>query len=92
MFVAGPLGIGDDVNIVPNRELVGEQALKILSPTDRVRDRLASYIHFGARECLDQAVLVANAKVVDWDKIERWCLGEGDEGAAALDDLKRLAD
>ena len=90
-FVAGPLGIGDDVNIVPNEETVGRQTLKILSPTDCVRDRLASYIHFEARECLDQAALVARAQVIDWDKVERWCLDEGARGATAFEDLRRIS-
>jgi hypothetical protein len=87
-FVAGPLGIGDDVNIVPREEPLRGQVLKILSPTDCVRDRLASYIHFDARECLDQAVLVARAQIVDWDTIERWCLDEG--ARSGFEDLRRL--
>jgi hypothetical protein len=90
-FVSPPLGIGDDVNIIPQRVKLGDQTLKILSPTDCIRDRLASYIHFEARECLDQAALVARAQVVDWDTIERWCLAEGDRGATAFDELKQLA-
>lgn len=89
-FVAGPLGIGDDLRIVPDKERLGGHELKILSPTDCVRDRLASYIHFKARECLDQAVLVASARPVDWRKVERWCRSEGAAGRAAFEDLKRL--
>jgi hypothetical protein len=90
-FVAGPLGIGNDVSIVPREEDVQGRTLKILSPTDCVRDRLASYIHFRARECLDQALLVVRAQAVDWDAIERWCLGEGPRGVEAFEELKRLA-
>lgn len=89
-FVAGPLGIGDDLNIVPSRESVEGYELKLLSPTDCVRDRLASYIHFKARECLDQAVLVAKARPIAWSTIERWCRDEGPTGTAAFKDLKRL--
>jgi hypothetical protein len=89
-FVAGPLGIGNDTNIVPWRESVEGHDLKILSPTDCVCDRLASYIHFQARECLDQAVLVAKAHPMDWRRIERWCRDEGSVGTAALNELRRL--
>jgi hypothetical protein len=89
-FVSGPLGIGNDQNIVPRTELVEGHKLKILSPTDCVCDRLASYIHFKARECLDQAVLVAKARPVDWNRIRRWCQNEGPAGTAAFEDLKRL--
>ena len=58
-FMFGPAGIGDDIKIVPDTHKVQGQTLFIFSPTDCIRDRLASYIHFKARECLDQAVLVA---------------------------------
>jgi hypothetical protein len=88
-FVAGPLGIGDDTSIVPSTESVGGQKLKILSPTDCVRDRLASYIHYDARECLDQAALVANARPVDWRRIEAWCRAEGPNGATAFEELRK---
>lgn len=90
-FVAPPLGIGADVHIVPRGEPFAGRTLKILSPTDCVRDRLASYIHFGARECLDQAALVARKHPVDWRVIEGWCRGEGAGGPAAFGELKRLA-
>ena len=90
-FVAGPVGIGNDTNIEPDEVLVNGQTIKLLSPTDCVRDRLASYIHFGARECLDQAVLVARSHSVDWTRIESWCRGEGPSGPLAYQDLERLA-
>ncbi len=89
-FVSGPLGIGEDTEIVPREVKESEYLLKILSPTDCVRDRLASFIHFRAREYLEQAVLVAKAQEVSWKVIERWCKAEGDRGAAAFEDLKRL--
>jgi len=40
--------------------------------------------------CLDQAALVAGAQIVDWDMIKRWCIDEGDRGAAAFEELQRL--
>lgn len=89
-FVSGPLGIGEDLAIEPDRVVADGHELKLLSPTDCVRDRLASYIHFQARECLDQAVLVAKARSVDWEKIERWCRDEGVGGEQAFADLSRL--
>jgi hypothetical protein len=89
-FVSGPLGIGDDLAIVPREERVGDQTLRILSPTDCVRDRLASAIHFRARECLDQAALVAAAQDIDWPRVEAWCQAEGPAGRQAYDDLRRL--
>jgi len=76
-FSFGPAGIGDDVTIKPDIRKVGGQKLYIYSPTDCIRDRLASYIHFRARECLDQAVLVAKKFPFNHKKVKEWCASEG---------------
>lgn len=76
-FMFGPVGIGDDNNIKPEGVKVNGQILYIFSPTDCIRDRLASYIHFKARECLDQAVLVAHKFPFNHNKIKKWCESEG---------------
>ncbi len=85
-FPIGPLSIGDDYKIKPNEVNVEGKTIKIFSPTDCVRDRLASYIHFNARECLDQAVLVAQNKPVNLKKIEEWCKSE--RATEAFDEFK----
>ena len=71
-----PLGIGEDNTIVPDEVEVNGTIIKILSPTDCVKDRLASYIHFKAPEGLDQAVLVAKNNDVNLTSIKKWCKGE----------------
>lgn len=76
-FMFGPAGIGDDVKIKPDEVKVEGQTLFIYSPTDCIRDRLASYIHFKARECLDQAVLVAQRFPFNRQKVKAWCAAEG---------------
>ncbi|MBX3017678.1 MAG: hypothetical protein KF767_07310 [Bdellovibrionaceae bacterium] len=86
-FVNGPVGIGDDVRIEPDKVKVEGQTLYIYSPTDCIRDRLASYIHFRARECLDQAVLVARKFPFDQKKVQKWCKEEG--APEAFDELMR---
>lgn len=90
-FVKGPLGIGGDGSIVPAREVFDGVELKILSPSDCVCDRLAAYVYDRARECLDQALLVAQAQALDWTRIERWCRAEGDEARKAYAELRHLA-
>jgi len=72
-----PLGIGEDNTIVADEVEVEGEIIKILSPTDCVKDRLASYIHFDAPECLDQAVLVASLHDVNLSSIKNWCKNEG---------------
>ena len=76
-FVAGPPGIGEDTKIEPAVVKFNGTSIKIYSPTDCIRDRLASYIHFKALECMDQAVLVAKTNPFDRDKIKKWCKSEG---------------
>ncbi|RYZ80300.1 MAG: hypothetical protein EOP06_25625 [Proteobacteria bacterium] len=76
-FSFGPVGIGDDVSIKPAVRTIGGQRLYIYTPTDCIRDRLASYIHFRARECLDQAVLVALKFPFNHKKVKDWCAREG---------------
>ena len=76
-FPPGPISIGEDYKIEPEEIKVEGQVIRIFNPTDCIRDRLASYIHFNARECLDQAVLVAKNQPVNLDKIKNWCDTEG---------------
>jgi hypothetical protein len=86
-FMFGPAGIGDDIHIKPDKKVIEGQTIYIYSPTDCIRDRLASYIHFKARECLDQAVLVAQRFPFNEKKVKAWCTSEG--APEAFDDLKR---
>jgi hypothetical protein len=76
-FVSGPPGIGEDLQITPAEMKAAGTTIKIYSPTDCIRDRLASYIHFKALDCLDQAVLVARKHPFSREKIRNWCKGEG---------------
>ena len=76
-FASFPASIGDDYNITPAEVEHDGQIIKIFSPTDCVRDRLASYAYFDAPECLDQAVLVAGRHQINFEKVESWCKSEG---------------
>jgi hypothetical protein len=84
-FPGSFLEIGNDYQIIPDVLDCEGVKIKILSPTDCVKDRLASYIHFRARECLDQAVLVADNHPVKMADVKKWCKNEGAE--EAFDDL-----
>lgn len=87
-FVTPPLALGDDTDIRPRSVRVDGVPIRILNPTDCVRDRLASFIHFKARECLDQALLVARRHRVDLGKIRKWCAQEG--GKSQLREFEML--
>ena len=55
---------------------------------DCVKDRLAAYIHWGVRDCFDQAVLVCQRQAmrVNLENLQQWCQAEG--GADAFEELK----
>ncbi|OFZ79019.1 MAG: hypothetical protein A2583_14900 [Bdellovibrionales bacterium RIFOXYD1_FULL_53_11] len=46
--------------------------LKLLTPTDCVKDRMAAYFHWSDRQALNQAVAVAKSHPIDVADIEAW--------------------
>jgi hypothetical protein len=75
-FPKGPLEIGDDLKILPQEHEIEGKTIKILSPTDCVKDRLATYIYFKDRVGIEQAVMVAGKHPVNLEAIESWCKKE----------------
>jgi len=75
-FAPFPASIGDDYSIVPGEIEHEGQKIKIFSPTDCVRDRLAGYMYFKSRDNFDQAILVARKHPINISKIEKWCESE----------------
>ncbi|WP_018415226.1 hypothetical protein [Teredinibacter turnerae] len=77
-FPAAPLTVGDEfipANAV--HSISTEQGtLKLLTPTDCVKDRLANYYYFRDNQCFDQAILVAKSHPIDLDSIEVWHANE----------------
>lgn len=53
------------------------KTLKLLTPTDCVKDRLAAYIHWNDRQGLEQAAIVASDHPCKMSAIERFCKNEG---------------
>jgi len=76
-FVPAPLSVGSE----PVKEIKtikkGSRTLKLLSPTDCVKDRLAAFYHWQDRQALDQAVLVCRDNSVNIKEVERWSKVEG---------------
>lgn len=77
-FPVGPLEIGND----PIREwdtlAEGDLILHILTPTDSVRDRLASFYFFNDFSALTQALAVAQSQPIDQDAVEKWSRAENE--------------
>jgi hypothetical protein len=77
-FPSGPLAVGNEPVAAVEELHLETGTLKLLSPTDCVKDRLAAFFHWNDRQCLQQAVWVALERHVDWDEIERWSRQEGE--------------
>jgi hypothetical protein len=80
---SAPLAVGSE----PVREIrelrFSTGVLRIISPTDCVKDRLAAYYYHNDRQCLEQACLVVASSEVDLAEVERWSIHEGQEAGFA---------
>ena len=63
--------------------------IKILSPTDCVKDRLAAYIYWDDKQSLEQAIMVTRDQIVDIDEIKRWAKEEVN-GKKIIDFLRKI--
>jgi hypothetical protein len=76
-FPPGPLTIGEQPICEIEKLETEAGILRVISPTDCVKDRLAWYYHNSDHQCLDQAILVSKSQSIDLDEIGRWSEGEG---------------
>lgn len=76
-FVSGPLAIGEEpIDQVEEIEF-STGVLRVISPTDCVKDRLAAFYYWGDHQSLEQAIMVSHATKIDIEEIERWSKVEG---------------
>ena len=92
-FPPGPVELGDEYPVFPAEISVEGRTLRLLSPTDCVKDRLAAYIHWKLRDRFRQSVLVCKRQkhAIDFKNPREWCEREGApdvyrELLASLDD------
>ncbi|SRR5581483_1329515 len=76
-FVNPPIAIGHEP--IRHFEMLSMKAgsLQLLTPTDSVKDRLASYFHWNDEQALEQALLVAKNHKIDLKDLKRWSREEG---------------
>lgn len=83
-FLSPPLSVGEEpVKQIFNIE-ENERKLKLLSPTDCVKDRLAAYYFWNDRPALEQAVVVSLFQDIDQKEIERWSSHGGMENKCRI--------
>jgi hypothetical protein len=78
-FPEGPLTVGNEPLSIGDTSSIDLDTgtLRILSPTDCVKDRLASYYHYQDQQGLNQAIMVAKSNKVDMEDIKYWSKNEG---------------
>ncbi|MBI5346587.1 MAG: hypothetical protein HZB76_05550 [Chlamydiae bacterium] len=78
-FVSPPVAIGSE----PIHQFAYHQTplgtIKMLTPTDSVKDRLASFYHWNDKQALDQAITICKeaSPKIDLQEIKRWSIQEG---------------
>jgi hypothetical protein len=83
-ILQGPLGIGDEAVRVWDTLWSGDLVLHVISPTNSVKDRLASAIHFKDLSAARQAAEIAKLHPVDMEAVKTWCEREGGMTTFAL--------
>lgn len=77
-FVSPPVAIGDEpiTNYEYYKTALG--TIKMLTPTDSVKDRLASFYYWDDHQGLDQAISICLAipEKIDLQEIQRWSVKE----------------
>ena len=86
-FPTGPLSIGSEPVGKIDEMKFETGTLRVISPTDSVKDRLVAYYHWGDQQCLVQATLVSAKHDIDIEEIRRWSDGEG-----KLDEFEKIKD
>jgi hypothetical protein len=86
-FPRGPVEIGEQYPVIPAEIELEGRTLRLLSPTDSVKDRLAGYIHWKSRANFDQALLICRRQRdrVNLQAVRNWCIGES--GISAFEEL-----
>lgn len=76
-FVNPPIAVGQE-SIRTFQTLSSESGiLKLLTPTDCVKDRLAAFFYWGDPQSQEQARLVANSHAIDFNNLKAWAEKEG---------------
>jgi len=89
-FVNPPIAVGHE-SIRSFETLTSSLgSLKLLTPTDCVKDRLAAFFHWGDPQSLEQACLIAKNQPIDLDDVTAWAKKEGysEQMQQFLDNIK----
>ena len=91
-FLSPPLSVGEEPVKDVHTLTIRNRRLRLLSPTDCVKDRLAAYYHWNDKPSLEQAARVGLSQRIRLGEIKTWSIREGmkDKVPDFLGELKRL--
>ena len=72
VLLAAPLRVGDDATDGSRMIKTSSGPLRMLTPTDCVRQRLSMFYRWGDRQALTEAVQVAKRQAVEMELVARW--------------------
>ena len=75
-FPTGPVSLGNEEPKVHNELKTRVGTLKLLTPTNCVKDRLCAYLYHNGEECFSQALAVAHKNEIDKDDLFVWAKKE----------------
>ena len=76
-LIAPPLTVGEEHITKVNEIREKDTLLKLLTPTDSVKDRLSAYYHWNDQQAFEQALMVCKDQDIDIDNVREWSRGEG---------------
>lgn len=76
-FIPAPAALGNEPVQQIGSLATRSGEIRILTPSDCVKDRLAAYFHWNDYPSLEQALMVAKAQKVNLSEIKRWSEAEG---------------
>lgn len=76
-FPPGPLSVGQEPVKQIKKIKLTTGILRVISPTDCVKDRLAGFYFWGDQQSLTQAILVSRSNRIDLEEVKRWSRKSG---------------
>lgn len=75
-LVSPPVALGNEpiTKFSTLKSPIGE--VKLLTPTDCVKDRLAGFYHWNDLQAFEQAIIVSRDQKIDLNEIKRWSVQE----------------
>jgi len=84
-FPTGPVSLGNDLTKDFSELKTHVGTLKLLTPTDCIKDRLCALVYHGGEECFNQAIAVAHLNSFDKDNLIKWAKNEDSQMIEKVD-------